>query len=228
MPSAQEQMGTWKVKEDKDWPASLRQAPGPQSLFDLLQSLRDDSWAEKTRSKFDPDAPPTLKSQREVCCNVIWRFLQLRGYLNDKHQLTSWGEVLATIMAELGKDEDTEELAIVAVEMMRFNAWNGNDLAKTTPGRSFCPLAQTLADYGVDRKEASTINLITRVACLGRFKHKSKGYSGPLDRELLSFAWMISAVRSSLRDLIETTLVCMFLNGDAVRERNDWTVLAQT
>ena len=86
---------------------------------------------------------------------------------------------------------------------------------------------KTFADFQLDRMESRYLDLITQVACLGRFKHKPKGYSGPLNRELLTFAWKISAVRNSLRDLIETILVSMFLNGDAVRDRNDWTDLAQ-
>ena len=69
-------------------------------------------------------------------------------------------------------------------------------------------------------------NLVARVACLGRLRHEPKGYSGPLDRQLLCFAWMVTAVRNSLRDLIETILVSMFLNGDAVRERDDWIDLS--
>lgn len=70
-------------------------------------------------------------------------------------------------------------------------------------------------------------NLIARVACLGRLQHRSTGFRGPLDRPLLGFAWMISAVRSSLRDLIETIFVTMCLNGDVVRERQDWVELSQ-
>lgn len=69
-------------------------------------------------------------------------------------------------------------------------------------------------------------NLITRIACLGRLKHEAVGYSGPLERPLLSFAWMITAIRTSLRDLIETVLATMCLNGDVDRERSDWSELA--
>lgn len=48
------------------------------------------------------------------------------------------------------------------------------------------------------------------------------GYSGPLNRQLLCFSAMISAVRSSLRDLIEVVLTTMLLNGDIERDRRDW------
>jgi hypothetical protein len=51
------------------------------------------------------------------------------------------------------------------------------------------------------------------------------GFVGPLDRQLLTFAWKITAVRRSVRDLLETVTTSMFLNGDVERERDDWTVL---
>lgn len=66
-------------------------------------------------------------------------------------------------------------------------------------------------------------NLVSRIACFGRLKHRPVGYSGPLDRQLLSYSYMITAVRSSLRDLIETILVSMFLNYDAEREREEYS-----
>lgn len=68
--------------------------------------------------------------------------------------------------------------------------------------------------------------MVTKVACFGRLKHGSIGYSGPLDRELLVFQLMIDAVRTSLRDLLETILVSMSLSGEVDRNRNDWTDIA--
>ena len=69
-------------------------------------------------------------------------------------------------------------------------------------------------------------NLVSRIACFGRLKHRAVGYSGPLDRQLLSYSYMITAVRSSLRDLVETILVSMFLTHDAERDLNDYHELA--
>ncbi len=53
------------------------------------------------------------------------------------------------------------------------------------------------------------------------------GFVGPLDRQLLTFAWKVTAVRTSLRDLLETVMTSMFLNGDVDRDRGDWTTLTQ-
>lgn len=53
------------------------------------------------------------------------------------------------------------------------------------------------------------------------------GFVGPLDRQLLTYAWKITSIRTSLRDLLETVITSMFLNGDIDRERSDWTTLVQ-
>lgn len=65
-------------------------------------------------------------------------------------------------------------------------------------------------------------NVVVRVATIGRLKHKTMGYSGPLNRQLLCFSTMVSAVRCGLRDLIEVVLTTMLLNGDIERDRRDW------
>ncbi|KAL4796003.1 hypothetical protein BDV19DRAFT_155589 [Aspergillus venezuelensis] len=64
--------------------------------------------------------------------------------------------------------------------------------------------------------------LVSRVACIGKLRHKDIGYSGPLSRQLLSYRSLITEVRSTLRNLIEIVLVSVLLNGDASRDRNDW------
>lgn len=53
------------------------------------------------------------------------------------------------------------------------------------------------------------------------------GFVGPLDREKLTFAWKVTAVRTTLRDLLETIMTSMFLNGEVERERSDWAELSQ-
>lgn len=68
--------------------------------------------------------------------------------------------------------------------------------------------------------------LISRVACTGKLRHKSIGYSGPLSRELLCYHSLIYEVRSVLRDQIEVVLAGMLLSGNVNRERNDWTELS--
>lgn len=61
------------------------------------------------------------------------------------------------------------------------------------------------------------------MSCIAKLQHKPIGYSGPLSRQLLCYRSLVSEVRSTLRNLIEVILAGLFLNGDADRDRNDWT-----
>lgn len=67
--------------------------------------------------------------------------------------------------------------------------------------------------------------LVSRVACIAKLRHRPIGFAGPLSRQLAAYQNVISAVRGSLRDLIEVCLAGLFLNGDALRNRSDWSEL---
>ena len=60
--------------------------------------------------------------------------------------------------------------------------------------------------------------LVSRVASFGALQHGSIGFTGPLSRHLLGYNSMITAVRYSLRDLAEVSLVTILLNGEADRD----------
>ena len=68
--------------------------------------------------------------------------------------------------------------------------------------------------------------LVSRIACLGKIRHEQKPYSGTLSRHLLAYQSMTSSIRSSLRDLLEMTLVALFLEGLVDRDRDDWMDLS--
>lgn len=70
--------------------------------------------------------------------------------------------------------------------------------------------------------------LISRVACLGSVVHQPVGYSGPLSRHLLAYHAIIAAVQTALRDLVEMSVVTMFLEGYVDRDRDDWMEIALT
>lgn len=65
--------------------------------------------------------------------------------------------------------------------------------------------------------------LVSRLACIGNFRHNPKGWSGPLSRHLLAYQSIISSLHGSLRDLLEMILAAMFLEGMVDRDRDDWT-----
>lgn len=59
--------------------------------------------------------------------NVMWRFLQLRGYIDDKRQLTHWGQALESALSSLDPSENLEEPTFLAVELIRLGILNKND-----------------------------------------------------------------------------------------------------
>lgn len=134
--------------------------------------------------------------------------------MDDKHQLTSWGVALEAALAAMDGGSRKEEQGILAVELLRLGAFNTQSVIGANVPTS---------DKSYEHKIYT--NLTSKIACLGRLKHETIGYVGPLDRPLLTFAWEITSLRQSLRDLVESILVSMFLNGDVLRERDDWEEL---
>jgi hypothetical protein len=50
--------------------------------------------------------------------------LQLRGYINEKHQLTPWGLCLEQALSVLDPEDSLEEATFVAIELLRFGVLN--------------------------------------------------------------------------------------------------------
>lgn len=67
------------------------------------------------------DLVQLLGTREEVCANAVWRFLQLRGYLDQQHQLTVWGKVLNGMLSVMGYGSKTEKAALLAVELLRYD-----------------------------------------------------------------------------------------------------------
>ena len=68
--------------------------------------------------------------------------------------------------------------------------------------------------------------LVARVATLGKIRHQEKPYSGPLSKHLTAYQAMASSVRTILRDLLESNLASMLLDGAVDRRREDWMELS--
>ena len=48
--------------------------------------------------------------------------------MNDKHQLTKWGEVLQSALLKVGSKKEQEEAVFLAVELLRLNLLNANTM----------------------------------------------------------------------------------------------------
>ncbi|KXX77711.1 Protein MKT1 [Madurella mycetomatis] len=177
----------------------------------------------------NPDfVPLTLSSQSQglkgvVSADIIksiclWRFLHIRGYVNDQHKLTNWGSALAVALSALEptvnkypKSPHLYEAVLVAFELIRFELLNARNKHEELRG---LPLNGTEDDQ-------SSLLLISRCATLLKLRHESNGYTGPLSKNLLAFRSLVSEVRSADRDLVESILAFMFLYAQAKRNRDD-------
>jgi hypothetical protein len=212
-PSPDRQAGTWRVGEDVLKNHNIDAQPG--SIGFALKALEDEEFRNATLKKEKSPKPGTIKSTEAVLVNALWRFLHLRGYVNDEHKLTEWGNALTTTIKAL-PTSDQEEAALLAFELLRLgllNARNRHDEWIGGPNMG-------------DEEQNKFCLLISRCACLLKLRHKEIGFTGPLSKNLLAYHSIISAVRECDRDLIETVAATMFINAHAERKkRTDWEKL---
>lgn len=95
-----------------------------------LRSLKTPQFTEKTITRGRPDHP-ALRSTDEVLVNAVFQFLQVRGYVDDNHALTTWGKALENALA-IADDEST----IIGVEMLRLGLFTGNYATGTPVART--------------------------------------------------------------------------------------------
>ncbi|KAK5631197.1 hypothetical protein RRF57_006912 [Xylaria bambusicola] len=215
-----QQAHSWDVKE-----AIVKQyfpdAKHGSVLFEVL-ALKNPDFAKSTISK----ARVRNIASRELILSItFWRYLHLRGYVNENHQLTSWGEALAKSLEALKPTVSKHstvpglfEAVLLAYELLRF------DLLNT---RNQHPELNGLPMTGSDDDKASLL-LISRCTILLKLRHQANGYTGPLSKNFLCFRSLSSSVRESCRDLFEAIVASLFLHAQAEREREDYLQIGQS
>lgn len=210
------QADSWRVEEKT---MSKAQNCGEIGTIGFaLKSLQNEDFAAQTVIKETPPPHNNLKSTNEVKANAIWRFLHLRGYVNDEHKLTEWGTALLTTIKALPSTSavQQEEAAVLAFELMRHGVLNAeNEHTEWIGG----------PNMGTPEQNKLCL-LISRTACLLPLQHQRIGFTGPLSRNLLAYHALVHAVREANRDLVESVVATMFVGGHAERrERKDWKTL---
>lgn len=185
------------------------------SVASEVLSLRN---ADVVKSTIPTGKVKNIESSDSLVTLALWRLLHLRGYVNDSHTLTTWGNALATAITSLQSTVQQYpdvlhlyEALLVAFELIRFDLLNTKN--KHTE-------LQSLPTNGTD-EDRNSLLLISRCACLLSLRHQPKGYTGLLDKNLLHFRSLVSEVRSADRELTEALLVNMFTSAVASRDRSD-------
>lgn len=128
----------------------------PGSLAYAVRSLSDATFASKTliskpktgfqvRIRVKTFEPPSdgcqpLVTLQEITVNAVWRFLQLRNYVDNKHELTPWGKVMDITLTACGSSKEQEEAGFIAVELLRLGLLNNSPMF---PNYSGTPLRGT-------------------------------------------------------------------------------------
>ncbi|PFH58512.1 hypothetical protein XA68_13576 [Ophiocordyceps unilateralis] len=218
-PPPSQRVGSWDVKEAdlrKFFPADFA---GP--IYLEVLALAKPDFVEMTKAK--DRTIRGIDSAEMVTSVAIWRFLHLRGYVDDQHRLTKWGNGLATTLLALKEANENrpempgvDEAALLAFELIRFDVLSGRH-GEDLPG---------MPRKGTDEDKSSLV-LISRCATLLKLKHQVYGYTGPLNKSLLAFRSLSSAAREAARDLVEAIVASMFMYGQCKRERDDYLDISQ-
>ncbi|KAG5950945.1 hypothetical protein E4U53_004132 [Claviceps sorghi] len=218
-PPPSQLVASWNVKESDLRSVFPADFAGP--IYLEVLALANSDFVEKTMAKGNKIRD--IDSMEMVTSIAIWRFLHLRGYVDDAHTLTKWGNALATTLLALrdagenGPDvPGLDEAALLAFELVKHGVLG----AKHQQGIAGLPRRGTDEDK-------SSLALISQCATLLKLRHQVYGYTGPLNKSLLAFRSLSTAVREADRDLMEAVVASMFMYGQCKRERDDYLEISQ-
>lgn len=218
-PQANQKTDSWGVKDADLNAEAARTGKSPGTLSFALLSLQSKEFPAKSIYVAPAkDHVAGIDSKTELQSNVLWRFLHLRGYINDQHELTAWGRALAATLKSIGPSvkahadvHHIEEAAFLAFELLRFDNLNSRRRHTELIGGPM---------RGSEEDMAHCI-LIGRTSCLLKLRHDNIGYTGPLSKNFLAFHSIVKEVRETDRDLLEGVLASLLLNGQGERPRDD-------
>ena len=135
--------------------------------------------------------------------------------------------MLSTVINGVSGNQDLEEAAVTAVELLRFGlfhsdrnmfpSYNGAPMRGSSKFTTLDSRDNILANAYLDTDKNINL-LVSRVAGLGTLHHRPIGFTGPLSQHLLGYNSIINAIRSALRDLVEVSATQIFMAAFAKRD----------
>ncbi len=170
--------------------------------------------AERTKTPRGTETPP-LEKKDEIVANIIWRMLELRGFLNHDHLHTSFARALYLSLRKARLNDRFQEPLYVALELLRAgvlhaNAYGGEVL-------SGGPSTETSATA----EEQRHLLVVMRALSLVPVVFKPAKWEAPMSRELLRFNAFARTMTRSMRSLVEMITSSMLLRGDARRHSRE-------
>ncbi|KAJ6468720.1 XPG I-region protein, partial [Mycena vulgaris] len=153
-----------------------------------------------------------LEKKDEVVANVIWRFLELRGFLVNTHTHSPLARAMHTAIKHAKVNDKFQDPLYLFLELVRAGVMHGH----LWSGRAF----SGGPSFGTDEEKACML-LVMRVLSIVPLNFKPMPWSAPLSRELLVFNSFVRSLTRALRTLLEVASLNMLLRNDARRARDD-------
>ncbi|KAJ7691926.1 XPG I-region protein [Mycena rosella] len=153
-----------------------------------------------------------LEKKDEVVANVIWRFLELRGFLVNTHTHSPLARAMYTAIKHAKVNDKFQDPLYLFLELVRAGVMHGH----LWSGRAF----SGGPSFGSDEEKACML-LVMRVLSIVPLNFKPVPWSAPLSRELLVFNSFVRSLTRALRTLLEVASLNMLLRNDARRARDD-------
>ena len=212
-PPPSQLVATWDIK-GKDLNAFIPPDVG-SPIYRSVCGLAYADFVDKTFAKQKPIKG--IDDTDAIMATALLRFLHLRGYVDDAHKLTKWGNALATTLIAINEEgiprhrvQELDEAALLAFELIRHGLLDDKSTAKDVGGSA-----------KLGNRDSSALVLITQCGTLLNLKHAPNGYTGALNKDLLAFRSLSTTVREADRDLLEAIVASMFMYGQCKRDRND-------
>ncbi|KAF8074632.1 temperature dependent protein affecting M2 dsRNA replication-domain-containing protein, partial [Lyophyllum atratum] len=180
-----------------------------------LGATASERHAARTKSKTSPSQGP-LDKKDEVVANVIWRFLELRGFLLNTHIHSPLARAMYVAIKQARVNDKFQDPLYLFLELVRAGVMHGH----LWSGRAF----SGGPSFGTD-DEKSCMLLVMRVLSIVPLNFKAcspQPWSAPLSRELLVFNSFVRSLTRALRTLLEVASLNMLLRADARRSRDDY------
>ncbi|CAD6938696.1 unnamed protein product [Tilletia controversa] len=159
-----------------------------------------------------------LEKKDEIVANVIWRTLELRGFLNHNHCHTPYARALHLALKQSRVNDKLQEPLFLALELIRAGVLHSG----TYSGR-----AHTGGPSMGSEGEKKHVLLIMRAFSMVPLSYKpALSWDAPLSRELLVFNSFLKVLGRSMRHLVEMVACTLLLRGDARRARDDFLDIA--
>jgi hypothetical protein len=176
-----------------------------------LGTTASERLAQRTKARGNSPAH-VLEKKDEVVANVIWRFLELRGFLLNSHTHSSLARAMYTSIRTARLNDKFQDPLYLFLELVRAGVMHGH----LWSGRAF----SGGPSFGTDEEKSSML-LVMRVLSIVPLNFKAQPWSAPISRELLVFNSFVRSLTRALRTLLEVTTLNMFLRSDAKRTRED-------